>query len=175
MKFNKLLLCFLAVAGTSSYADSMTENQGVLFEGFTGAKFSYIPPTTDQINSMCDSKYINSQSSHFPEVIPPRDPVSGSDQYSMKFSYSKPSSQTQFSCAIPLTTAVTWVSGGTQYKCILTVVVGGGMRVIAEVAPGTYDPVYKYYTDQQSSYTIADGSSCSVDDSKPIWVVHKIQ
>lgn len=175
MKLNKLLLCFVAISSITSYADSMTAKQGVLFEGFTGSKFSYIPPTTDQINSSCNSKYIDSQSSHFPETLPARDPLNGSDQYSMKFNYSKPSTQTQFSCAIPLTTVVSWVSNGVPHQCVLTVVVGGGMRVVTEVAPGTYDPVNVYYTDQQSSYIIADGSSCSVDNSKPIWIVHKTQ
>ncbi len=172
MKFNKLLLCFLAIVSITSYANSMTVKQGVLFEGFTGAKFSYIPPTEEQIDSTCNSKYINSSSWSFPAHLPARDPESGSDQYSMKFSYDVPSQSADFSCAIPLTTAISWVSGELLHQCIFTTIVGGGGRVIKSVAP-TGDPIYSFNTEEKESYIIAESSSCSIDTSnKSIWIVH---
>ena len=121
------LLFFLLIATTSiSFADSMTVSQKIMFVGFSGAQFKYVPPSDAQLKETCGDGNADFKYAEFPVYMPPKDPEGNpADSYSMKFSYDVPLGSNAI-CAAPLTTRIQWKTGTTVHSCYFTTVIGGG-------------------------------------------------
>ncbi len=171
----RIALFLMALFFKAAFGDSLTVSQKVIFEGFTGAVFTYVAPTSDQIKEKCGDGNVSSKSYSFPEYLPPRNPmINTKDIYSIHFNYTVSSPfGSDAKCAIPLTTAIVWKNQTGTHTCYFTVALGGGaVNDGYIISTGKKHMCVIGKEDGTGSDCYTNDCNSKDDSSKELWIVH---
>lgn len=170
------LLFFMIIATIGiSFADSMTVSQKIMFVGFSGAQFKYVPPSDSQLKQHCGDGNSDFKYAESPVYMPPKDPEGNpADSYSMKFSYDIASPfHSDARCAAPLTTIIQWKTGTTVHSCYFTAILGGGAENDAYIiSTGKTHRCQIGDENGQNADCYSNDCNADSDSGKDFWTVY---